>query len=418
MKVIFKLDKPNNDRSLIMMVYRYSGKKLTMSTSISINTDHWDFKSQRIKKIKGFQEYITYNKTLEKYRLALLSALDVFVAKNDTPTLLQLREAVYTKMNPEKNNSSEFSSNICRFIQQVISDLNDSKRETSKAYSQILKNLKAFPNGPQLEFKDLTLHRLEKFRDFYIKTPRESGQYYRRGTIYRHLKHFFTLINKAKDYGITVNEAYSKSNWRIQPPNASISGNNVVLSEEEILLIENAELSDRHDRIRDIFLLGLYTGQRYGDYSKISRDNIIEVNGIKYLEIVQKKTKAKIMIPYSEKIQKVIDKYNGYPKSISLQKFNDGIKEVCEAIGINEPVIIYEDIPAIREVEKTILPKWKFVSSHTARRTFCTNSKLKGVPDKLLMHISGHTRPATLYSYIRINPETKLAEDLMLKFYG
>ena len=420
MNVIFKLDKPGNEKSLIMMVYRYGGKKLVLSTNISIPVAHWNNKIQRVKDVKEHPEYKTYNKTIDKYKLALLSVWDSFVSKDDTPTLLQFKEAIYAIVNPEKNNSTEYSSNICKFIQQIIIDINDNKNETSKVYSQILKNIKAFPKGSQLDFKDLTSVRLEKFKKFYTNTPRESGQYYRRGTIYRHLKHFITIINKAKEYGILVNEAYTKSSWRMEPPSDDISGNDVVLSEEEIQLLENAELVDRFDRIRDIFLLGIYTGQRYSDYSKISRDNLIVENEKEYLQIVQKKAKkkVKIKIPYSVKIKTLIEKYDGYPKTMSLQKFNEGIKEVCEAIGINTPVIIYDDIPAIGEVEKTIYPKWQFVSSHTARRTFCTNAKLKGVPDKLIMQISGHKKLRTLNSYFRINEGTQLSDDLLLKYFG
>lgn len=418
-KLIFKLDKPKNETSLIMMVYRYGGKKLVLSTSVSIPVLHWNSNTQRIKTVKERPEYITYNKQLDKYQNAFYASMDFFVSNSESPSMLQLKEAILSKVSNKANVSKEYSSNVCKFITQIIESINNKKNETSKVYSQILKNLKAFPTGPQLEFKDLSLARLEEFRDFYIHTPRaNTGEFYRRGTIYRHLKHFITIINKAKDHGIKVNDAYLKSSWRIKGPDDEISGNDVVLSDDEIKLLETTPLDERYDRIRDIFLLGLYTGQRYSDYAKLSKDNIIFNNEREYLQVVQKKTKNRVKIPYSEKIKTIFEKYNGYPKSISLQNFNDGIKEVCEIIGINASVIIYYDIPAKGIVEKNVHPKWKFVSTHTARRTFCTNAKRNGVPDKVIMQISGHKSLRTFQAYVRINPDTQLSDDLMFKYFG
>ena len=43
--------------------------------------------------------------------------------------------------------------------------------------------------------------------------------------------------------------------------------------------------------IRDVFLIGCYTGLRVSDYNSITSDNIIERNGIKFLEVLPTKTK-------------------------------------------------------------------------------------------------------------------------------
>jgi len=418
MNVIFKLDKPNTDKSLIMMVYRFNGNKLLISTSISVKTEHWNPNTQRVFEKKGYPEYITYNKTIEKYRLALLNSWDSFISRNEKPSIVQLRNAINDIVNPEKNASIEYPSNVCKFITKVIENIGDRKNETSKVYSQILKNLQTYKNGAQLEFKDLSLAVLENFSKYYCETKRESGEFYRRGTVYRHLKHFITIINKASDHGITVNNAYKKPSWRITAPKDEISGNDVILSDDEIKILEIAELNERFDKIRDFFLLGLYTGQRYSDYAKLSVDNVITENGKQYLQIVQQKTKELIKIPYSNKIKDIFVKYNGYPQAISLQKFNVALKELCKSLDFNDPIIIYNDIPALNKVEKKIFPKWQFISTHSARRTFCTNAILKGIPEKIIMKISGHKNIRIFHSYVRINTETKANDDLLFQYFG
>ena len=49
--------------------------------------------------------------------------------------------------------------------------------------------------------------------------------------------------------------------------------------------------------------------------------------------------------------------------------------------------------------------KWKLLSSHTARRSFCTNSYKRGIPIGYIMKISGHTTEKNFFKYINVSPE-------------
>lgn len=49
--------------------------------------------------------------------------------------------------------------------------------------------------------------------------------------------------------------------------------------------------------------------------------------------------------------------------------------------------------------------KYEWITTHTARRSFCTNEFLAGSPVKLIMKISGHKTEKDFYKYIRITPE-------------
>jgi integrase len=52
-----------------------------------------------------------------------------------------------------------------------------------------------------------------------------------------------------------------------------------------------------------------------------------------------------------------------------------------------------------------VKPKYAWVTSHTCRRSFCTNEFLAGTPVELIMKISGHKSVKDFYKYIRISPE-------------
>ena len=57
------------------------------------------------------------------------------------------------------------------------------------------------------------------------------------------------------------------------------------------------------------------------------------------------------------------------------------------------------------KVEKKSLPKFKLISTHTARRSFATNIFIAGVPSISIMKITGHKSERSFLQYIRISQE-------------
>ncbi len=54
-----------------------------------------------------------------------------------------------------------------------------------------------------------------------------------------------------------------------------------------------------------------------------------------------------------------------------------------------------------------------WITSNTARRSFCTNEFLSGTQGLLIMRISGHKSEKDFYKYIRIDPR-EAAEKIKL----
>jgi len=59
-----------------------------------------------------------------------------------------------------------------------------------------------------------------------------------------------------------------------------------------------------------------------------------------------------------------------------------------------------------------IRPKYAWVLSHTARRSFCTNEYLAGTPTELIMAISGHKSEKAFRKYIKVD---QLKKAFMIK---
>jgi integrase len=160
-------------------------------------------------------------------------------------------------------------------------------------------------------------------------------------------------------------------------------------------------------KYRDIFIVGCLTGLRFGDYSNIRFDEIRD--GM--LHIVQRKTLSPVIIPLREDARKIIiDKYNLSMPKASDVKFNLYIKEVVRLAGIQEPVKISHRKG--NQIISEVRPKYAWVSSHTARRSFCTNEYLDGTPPDLIMAVSGHKTEKIFRNYIKAD---KIQKASMIK---
>lgn len=152
------------------------------------------------------------------------------------------------------------------------------------------------------------------------------------------------------------------------------------------------------------FLFQCFTGQRFSDIAEIKRDDI--KNNSWYLHTY--KTKDIIEIPLTELALEILDKYKANEKPlpiISHQKTNQLLKEVCKLAGIDEPITIvrYRGNQRI-EINK---PKYEFISTHTARRTFVTLSLEKGMKAETIMEITGHKNYKTFKKYLKITSKVK-----------
>jgi len=81
------------------------------------------------------------------------------------------------------------------------------------------------------------------------------------------------------------------------------------LTQQEINELEDWDLSENNklDRVRDLFLIGCYTGLRYSDYSILKPEQIKEG----FITTTQVKTGDEVIIPIHATVQKIIEKYNG-----------------------------------------------------------------------------------------------------------
>ena len=82
-------------------------------------------------------------------------------------------------------------------------------------------------------------------------------------------------------------------------------------------------------------------------------------------------------------------------------------KEVGRLAGINDNEVITKTIGG--KLTSESLPKNELISSHTGRRSFCTNMYKRGLPTLMIMSISGHKTEKSFLKYIKVRQEEHAA---------
>lgn len=230
-------------------------------------------------------------------------------------------------------------------------------------------------------------------------------------TIHKNFRFMLLFLNYLRKEGVIESEFYKDFQYPRQ-----VETNTIVLSKEEVhLLIGYIPKTASHGRVRDLFLILIYTGLRFGDAIRINRSWLR--NGLLYVNT--QKTGEKVSIPLHPRLKDILTKYDFdlTPLHISNQKFNDYVKILCKEAGISDEVEIVKYQNGSKQY--LIKPKWSLIASHTGRRTFITNSILAGIPLPVIQQITGHKKLTTLQRYIEIADENKKSElSKLSSFYG
>ncbi len=374
-------------QGFVLFNYWIKSKRHRYSTKIKIDRSEWDLKTQRPKARRGktgeANRKITYE--LNEYQQAFdvlkskyKESLTKEIVKKNFDRHFQLAQTVKTLT---------YSDYFEIYIQQKKQSEAIKKRST-QAYTTIHTAIIAMQKKAKKTFylKDFDN---AFFMDFiaYLRTEKDISD----NTLQRKLGFFKSFLNWCIVSGYQVNMDFKKV--RVKTRETS----HVSLTEEELEILTKVELSERLDYYRDLFLIGVYSGQRYSDYSRFNK-KYIEGDNIK---IRAKKTGQFSYIPLSRKLKTILDKYDWKLRTIASQKFNIAVQDICKIAGFDETIQV-DKFYGSKKVSKDV-PKWKMIASHTARRTFITLSLNKGVPEYLIMQVTGIKSLKTLQGYIRFD---------------
>lgn len=190
-------------------------------------------------------------------------------------------------------------------------------------------------------------------------------------TVAKVMKIFRRYVNLAMDEDIFITNAFRKYKVRQERKERPI------LTEREIKRMEAVEtVNDEEARVKDTFLLALYTGLRYSDACRTRKSDMKTVGRRKWLMMRQRKTGHEVKIPVGAL-------FGG--KAVPL-------------IGVNAPPNARCNIILRRLCKRSRIRK--HITMHSARRTCASILSAKGVSLPVVQHVLGHESIATTEGYV------------------
>ena len=364
------------------------------------NTTESQEKNKEREKINNFLNKL---ETITESYITDLKISNKELTKND------LKKFIEEYLHPPKLNQNTLFGFFENFNDQLDSRTNSKTGQklsykTKREYQRTFQYLKDYAKKKNkiIDFQDITLDFYQDFTEF-LQTEasvKKNGDIIKlsTNTIGHKIQSLKAILNEATEKGINKNLFYKSQKFKA----ISEDNDNIYLTESELETLRTHDFSKkpRLEKVRDLFLIGAWTGLRFSDFTRIHQDNIRDNR----IFIEQKKTTKPVIIPCHTVFNQLWNKYEGkLPKNISNQKFNDYIKDACKEAKINEP--FQKGITKGGYRITTNYEKWELVSSHTARRSFATNQYLSGFPAISIMQITGHKTEKAFLRYIKVTPE-------------
>lgn len=368
---------------VLIRLYLNRERLIIGSTGLYVDEKQWDNTKCRVK--GRSTEANKLNEALERIELDLMHLFRRYEFSESLS--LDFIKAEYLGVN-ESNES--FIAFFDSFLSQVKEEIGITRAQASYQKFTVLK--KHFVSYLQKVYKrkDLLLGELN-FKiisgfEHYLLTVGKCQH----NTVMRMMGNLKTITIRAFKSGLLKQDPYA--NYKIQFNKT----NRGFLSEAEIQTLMSKEFAiSRLEVVRDIFIFSCFTGLAYIDVAQLMPENIVEVNGRKWIMTKRQKTNVPSNILLLDVAEAIIKKYQGQDEKgrvlpiLTNQRMNSYLKEIADICGIT-----------------------KKLTFHLARHTFATLAISKGVPIESVSRMLGHTKIATTQIYAKIL-NTKIEADML-----
>lgn len=432
-----KTNKTNGSAPLYTKVKRKGFKEIILNCLVEVDIPTW----RRCGRHVDMQEYI--RKANDSLFESKINSIDKKIKEiqkdksiiSDEEFKKTLKDAVDEIKNGEKRREAEAKRaekerevlerlcNIHEYVSELIQgmkrgDVRKIGRGKGEVYAHntigsfidFLKVYDGFDSLHRYKFEDIDGVFYNRW-EFYMKSRGFLKQ-----TIGQFNSTFRKVINRAVKAGVKVDSGFG---YLFAKPHTSEEDvrEQVYLTREEVDALFKMNLAGAKAVIRDIFLVGCFTCQRVSDYARITKDNFsTTTKGNRIIKLTQKKTGTKVCVPILDsRLETILQKYDYDLPARHKGQIGRYIKDILKDLSQQVPTLkepIRTAIPKKTRIAKGFsldlqeIPKWKLVSTHTARRTGITLLYQSHKFDfRQLMSISGHSNVETFKRYIRLTEE-------------
>ena len=420
LKAVIKTAKIRKDNTCIIgLQYCYTNeKRVQLNSGLFINPQYWNNKKRCISDTlpKSIGNSTELNKQLNRELRKAEDIISIGIQRNENPLDFikkyykpdQTIEFILNEI--DSNNSRELLNDI-NFNKNIYFQIDDYIKVKTKKVSadmpRIYRNMKdhlqAFEvfRKKLITFEILNINFYEEFVDFLtfeyiISRRKDSPVGLKTNTVGKTINQFKTFLKDRIKKGLVA--SINMDDWIV----LRVDVDAVYLSLKEINAIKSVNLQNHLHLVeyKNDLVLGCLTGLRFSDFSKIKQHDLRD--GMLFKK--QQKSDHWVVIPLRIDALKILENrsFENF-KPPTNPEFNRHIKILAKLAGITES-ITHSYKKGNKLISET-RPKCDWITSHTCRRSFCTNEFLAGTPVSLIMKISGHKSEKDFYKYIRISPE-------------
>lgn len=437
-------EKNSNRKVPIYMYVTFGmGQRLQFYSRESVNADQFD--GNYLKRVKedrhffrpikpGINESRSINGRLEKMAQETVRLIEL-ADKSDPPVVLSadyLRSAlkgwIRKDIKPLRDNKG---MGILEAMDEykIYSAMRQAPK-TQASFKQVRDNIEAFINSKKNKITflgDIDQTFIEGFENFLINkkvkdktiTKRENGKIISTEVLYKNisnntyaknLKVLRAFLNWCKEkgwYGNNITIKFKENDGAI-----------LFLTIDELTTLQNAKfLNSKHERLRDIFVFGVFTGLRYGDLKALKKNDFRDGR----IWFYEQKNKATIErnVKLMPKALAIVEKYKLMTGDLLLPAYSNPNKLLKEVFALAkiERLVTINHMYAGGKTEEMILPLSKVAHSHMERKTFITTALTLNMPPAVVRANTGHSKNSKAFNrYYNIIDSVK--DDAMDATFG
>lgn len=372
-----------------------------------IRPEHWDSIRQRM--MIGSPDCDTINRSIDQWVGRIILYYTTGISHREEPTIKGLQSHLFPDKQPITRSSSPNSvvKWFNRFTKEHTNNGRPLSPNTIKSYKVVLNSWKSFEKHTKTRFVLDDLVQEVKNESTSVK---KVVQDYHRFLVSGNLNGSPCSDNSVRKYLKILNTFLrwcEEQTGKTYQRKTNIQGEIVAkhtfsLTEYEIKRIQEVELTrgSKLDVVRDMMLVGIYTGLRHSEWMKVRPELWREPSQL----ITSQKTGKVCLVVHREPLRKVLMKYEktGFRSSITnIQKVNTQIKEVCKLSGLDREVSKVKSIDGVEHHETFRL--YEVISTHTFRRTKITRELNMGRPLREIVLETGQDEEISRKHYDRPN---------------
>lgn len=385
-------DADAKEASLIYLYFSFDNKRIKVSSGESVKPSLWNAKSQRVKSSASDSNEI--NHSLEKLAADVMKMYRQMKLAEEqvTPAAIRNKIDILKTGKPTKHDFFGFCESFIASVSHMRT------KGTIGIYRNTLANLNEFreSTGAKVDFNTIDLNFYNDFTDYLTRK-----KLYSTNTVAKNIKTIKTFLNEATERGLNTKIDYKSKKFKVVTEDTE----SIYLNEKEIEKLFHLDLSKnpRLEKVRDLWVVGAWTGLRFSDFSQIRKENIKDG----FINIRTQKTDEQISVPIHPMVKSIMKKYDGkfensLPPAIANQNMNYYLKEIGQLAGFDD-TFVHTRTLGKKRVQQTF-KKYELLVTHTARRSFATNLYLAGFPAISIMKITGHRTEKAFLRYIKVKP--------------